>query len=79
MSAELDTLRESLATTRIRLGFSVGVTALAGIFLASGEPILALSGVIAAGQAAHDVLKSHNLGQEIAARQAISDTVRQTG
>ena len=76
---ELKELREKLNSTRVRCGISVGATVFLGAAvkaeqLTSGQGLLL--GSICLAQATHDVLQSINLGQEIAARQAVADTAQ---
>ena len=75
---ELNNLRDELRTTCIRFGVSVGSTALGALMYAENfapRPLLGIATVLALGQAAHDGLRAHTLGQEIASVAASSQQV----
>lgn len=73
-------LREELRTKCIRLGVSLGCSALTTFMFieeSTPRPLTAIATALSLGQAAHDALKGHALGQEIAAIEAARVTARQ--
>lgn len=65
----IEDMREQLKTTQKNIGVAIGICAVSGVMYEAANWPAITSGAIfavALGKAAHDGMKAHSLGQEIA-------------
>lgn len=82
MSETIGQLRESLRNAQVKFGIAIGGAALCGTLAVvetqsmAYKALYVLGAIGGLGEAAFEGMRAHNLGQEVAARQAVTDTAR---